>query len=467
MQSLQVSLKQNLVPHDKTWNEVLKILKVSVSQAYFTTWLAKTHIVSIDSREDRQLVEIGCPSPFIADGVEKRYFSIIQDALRQVTGVKNDLSFVVQQRVTEETKVNSPLFDYYKEEPKTIIDDLLKKSRISRGFTFENFAVSSSNALAHAAADAVSKSPGKAYNPLFLWGGVGVGKTHLMLSVGHRILTKNPEAKVLYCMGEEFTTEIVEAIRAKDTHSFKKRYRSLDLLMLDDVQFIAGKNTVQEEFFHTFNTLLREGGQIILTSDRPPSEIQKLEDRIRNRFEAGMIADIPAPDFELRTAIALNKAAERGFSLPMDAAQVIAVNFDNARRIEGFLTRLLTESQALKQPLSLDMVNKMLGKRVASDVVILNKAISPQDVIDIVCTYFSVSRRKILGEGRSKPIVYPRQILMYLLRVEYRISLQEVGRVIGGRDHTTIMHGAEKIVNNMSTNEVLRNDILGIKKMIS
>lgn len=449
----------------KLWKETLETIRVSVSAANFSTWLSKTHIVSVKPQaEDRQTIEIGCPSAFIADGVEKRYFWLIQDTLNQITGLKNDLVFAVHQ-VASNGQAKVPLFD--REEKEDNLPDLLKKARIRPGFTFDNFAVSSSNSLAQAAADAVSKNLGKAYNPLFLWGGVGVGKTHLMLAIGHRILRENKGARVLYCMGEEFTTEIVEAIRAKDTQSFKKRYRSLDLLMLDDVQFIAGKNTVQEEFFHTFNTLLREGGQVVLTSDRPPSEIQKLEDRLRNRFEAGMIADIAPADFELLTAISLNKASERGINLPMEVAQLIASNIDNPRRIEGFLTRLISESQAQKSPITTELVNKLLGKTTTSDAFFTRKAVSPPEIIDAVASYYSIAKRKLLGTSRSRPIVYPRQVLMYILREEYKLPLQEVGRVVGGRDHTTIMHGVNKISQMLSTSDSLRNDVLGIKRAIS
>jgi chromosomal replication initiator protein len=322
--------------------------------------------------------------------------------------------------------------------------------------------------MAWAAAEAVSKNLGKSYNPLFLWGGVGVGKTHLMLAIGHAALTKNPDLNVLYCMGEEFTTEIVEAIRNKSTQHFKRRYRNLDLIMVDDVQFIAGKNAVQEEFFHTFNTLLREGGQIVLTSDRPPSEIQKLEERLRSRFEAGLIIDISPPDMELRAAIALIKGEDRGLQLSMEVASLIASHIEGLRKLEGFLTRIWTEVQGDSTKVTVDLVNKLLGKIENRDDTMQNRrAIIPQDVVDAVAEYFSLGRRKLLGEGRARPIAVPRQVLMYILRVELGLPLQEVGHIVGGRDHTTVMHAVEKISKNISTDAALRQDIMGIKKTIS
>lgn len=456
------------------WKEALETIKVSVSGSNFSTWFSKTHIASIKSMGDElQMVEVGCPSTFVADGIEKRYIFLIQETLNQITKLKNELTFSVKQLPANGKHTdNEPLFTYQEEKTDYVQNDLeiLRKARIRPGFTFENFAVSTSNQMAWAAADAISKNPGSAYNPLFLWGGVGVGKTHLMLAIGHDMLKKDKSAKVLYCMGEEFTTEIVEAIRNKDTLSFKKRYRNLNLLMLDDVQFIAGKNTVQEEFFHTFNTLLREGGQVILTSDRPPSEIPKLEDRLRNRFEAGLIIDISPPDFELRAAIAINKAEEKGESLPMEVAQAIAANIDNPRRIEGFLTRLFTENSGLGHLITVDMVNKLLNKtgnlteeQIQSPV----RAAKPQAVIDRVSEYYSISKRKLLGSGRTQQIVLPRQLLMYLLRIEMGISLAETGRLIGGRDHTTIMHGVAKITDALSTNNTLKTDLMGIKKVLS
>ena len=459
----------------KIWKETLAVIKISISSANFSTWFSQTFITSIKQIDSsRQITEIACPSSFIASNIQIRYFGLIQDSLNQATGLKNDITFIVKQQTQQPNKkAEQPLFAPDEIEipgfDENTFREFLRKKRVRPGFTFDNFAVSSSNQMAWAASDAVSKNLGTSYNPLFLWGGVGLGKTHLMLAIADRALRQNPKLEVLYCMGEEFTTEIVEAIRTKTTHDFKKRYRNLKLLMLDDIQFIAGKNTVQEEFFHTFNTLLREGGQVVLTSDRPPSEIQKLEERLRSRFEAGLIIDISPPDFELRTAISLIKAQEKGISLSMEVAQAIAENIDNPRRIEGFLTRLLTETNEFQDKITLDLVYKILGKANSSQEKHISqiKAVLPQVFIDSVAQYYSLKKRHLLGNSRARPVSFPRQVLMYLLRTELGLPLEEVGHLVGDRDHTTVMHAVSKISTNLSTSSLLKNDILGIKKVIS
>ncbi|MBI2590365.1 MAG: chromosomal replication initiator protein DnaA [Candidatus Blackburnbacteria bacterium] len=452
---------------DQVWKNVLSTLKLSLSQANFQTWFSSTFIVSIKKISDiRQAIEIGCSSSFIADGIEKRYFDILQDALNQTTNLKNDITFIVRQKIKTDNKREEPLFANLQPQSSALVSDALKRVRIRPGFTFENFAVSGTNQMAHAAAEAVSKNPGYAYNPLFLYGGVGVGKTHLMLSVACELLKKDSETPMLYCMGEEFTNEIVDAIRNKTTPAFKNRYRKLKLLMVDDIQFIAGKTAVQEEFFHTFNTLQREGGQVILTSDRPPHEIERLEERLKSRFEAGLIVDIAPPDFELRAAITLIKSQERGLELPTEIAQVIAANIDSPRRIEGFLTKLNSHFTLTHETLTIELVNKLLGTS-NGDIQPYKKPVSPQSVINAVSNYYSLGKRSLLGDSRVQTVALPRQILMYILRIDLGLSLQEVGRLVGGRDHTTVMHAVDKISKNILEKGGLHEDILGIKKTIS
>lgn len=453
----------------KLWRMALDSLKISISPATFSTWFSRTFVSSIKVGEGARLfVEVACPSHFVADELEKRYFGLIQDALGSLLDKKIDLAFVVKQGQAAQVVDNpSPLFSTSdrEEEKKDLLHQALRRARLRAGFTFENFAVSATNQMAHAAADAVSKNPGRAYNPLFLWGGVGVGKTHLMLAIGHRVLSLAPDAPVLYCTAEEFTTEIVEAIRTKTTQEFKNHYRKLALLLVDDVQFLAGKKTIQEEFFHTFNALEKDGKQIVLTSDRPPSEIKELEERLKNRFEAGLIIDISPPDFELRAAISLIKAQERGIDLSMEVAQAIAANIDSPRRIEGFLTRLVSEATAKNEGVSVDLVTRLLGK--TNGAPIASRTILPQDFIRAVSDHFAIKKTSLLGAKRSRPIVVPRQILMYLLRVELGLPLQEVGRIVGGRDHTTVMHAVEKISGELSKNNAFRNDVLEIKRLLS
>lgn len=443
--------------NESLWKNVLEEIKLFLSKAIFQTLFQNSCLVSLENN----IATIGCPSSYIQNLIEARYYSLIKDILDRQTKQNNSLVFTVKPLVKKSGDLG-PLFSA--EEPAPAVFEN-QSANLRKDYTFENFAVSSINQLAYAAATAVAKNPGNAYNPLFFWGGTGVGKTHLMQAIGHEILKNKPQTKIIYCMGEEFTNEIINAIRSKTTDGFKKKYRSAKVLLLDDVQFIAGKTTVQEEFFHTFNTLQREGGQIVLTSDRPPEEIPKLEERLRSRFEAGLIIDTPAPDFELRTAILLIKAKQKGIELPMDIAQTISANIDSVRKIEGFLIRLLTEMEAKKVNLTPELVNSFLGK-ATEETGKLKKQIKPKEVIEAVAEYYHLKSSQLKSPTRLKNIVLPRQVLMYLLRTELGIPLIEVGNLLGGRDHTTIMHGVEKITNLLTNNEDLRVDISGIKQRI-
>jgi chromosomal replication initiator protein len=445
------------------WNDCLKSIKVNVSTAIFSTWFSQTHLVNVKSGEDRCLVEVGCNSSFVKSTIEGRYFGLVQDTLTKVLELPVDLIFVVKQAETKKGGADSPLFQQPTSDRKEF-QQRVAKSRIRPGFTFENFAVSSSNQMAYAAAEAVSKNPGSAYNPLFIWGGVGVGKTHLMSSIGYNILKGSTSENVYCCTGEEFTNDIVEGIRNKTTKAFRDKYRRLDALLIDDIQFIAGKDAVQEEFFHTFNSLVASGNQIIMTSDRPPPEISKLEERLRSRFEAGLIVDISSPDFELRCAIAQIKAQERGVELETDLVHVVAGNHDTARQIEGFVVRLISEASLKNTPISLELIEGLIGKGSSMNGGGIKA--SPKDVVEAVSRYFSLGKRSLLGSSRAKPVSLPRQILMYILRTELSLPLQEVGRVVGGRDHTTVMHAVDKITHLASKDINIRQDIRGIKNMI-
>lgn len=446
------------------WKDSMESIKVSVSPAIFSTWFSQTHLSSINRKEGRYIAKIGCSSSFVKSTIEGRYFGLIQDSLKKTLDADCDLIFIVKEspknKESVKTKAPAPLFEQ-EERMKEEIGINLSKARIRPGFTFENYAVSSSNQMAWAAAEAVSKDPGSSYNPLFIWGGVGVGKTHLMNAVGHYLIGEGIDGKVLFCTGEEFTNEIVEGIRKKTTIDFRNKYRKLAILIIDDIQFIAGKDAVQEEFFHTFNALVSEGGQVILASDRPPHEISKLEERLRSRFEAGLIVDISPPDFELRCAIVQIKAKERGIGIPMDLVQLIAGNINSARKMEGFLIRLSSEAKLKKTEITEDLIRSLLGKGIESNDQKIKA--TPNEVITAVSQYFSLGKRALLGTSRARPVSLPRQILMYLLRTQLNLPLQEVGRLVGGRDHTTVMHAVEKITHLASRDVQIRQDILGIK----
>jgi chromosomal replication initiator protein len=451
--------------NDQIWKDSLEIMKVSVSPAIYTTWFSQTHLAKLETINEKAIAEVGCPTSFAKNTIEARYFGLIQDSLSKVVGKKCELTFLVKTNPNSaktQTDTPTPLFSAEKGGEGTL--EALQRARIRPSFTFENFAVSGSNQMAHAAAEAVSQNLGNAYNPLFIWGGVGVGKTHLMASVGNYILRIDPAKKVFFCTGEDFTNDIVEGIRNKTTQAFRNKYRKLDLLLIDDIQFIAGKDTVQEEFFHTFNAVTSVGGQVILTSDRPPSEISKLEERLRSRFEAGLIVDVAPPDFELRCAITQIKAKEKGVDLTSEQAQTIAANSESARKIEGLLTRLLTEIHVKKAIVTNELIESLFAKNLEIGRNVPKS--TPDQVIDAVSKYYQIGKRLLLGDSRARPIARPRQVLMYLLRTHLGVPLEEVGWVIGGRDHTTVMHAVEKITQLATQDVQIREDILKIKRVI-
>lgn len=449
--------------NEKLWNDILGSIKVGVSSAIYTTWFAQTHLSKVEETETRYIVEVGCNSPYVKSTIEERYFGMLQDLVSKTLGKPSDLNFIVKSLPKTDIKIaESPLF-----QEKTVVKqdtkDALDRAGIRTYFTFENFAVSTSNQMAWAAAEAVSQSLGSAYNPLFIWGGVGIGKTHLMSAVGHSALTKNPDLTVICCTGEQFTNDIVDGIRNKSTASVRNKYRRLKLLLIDDIQFIAGKDAVQEEFFHTFNAIIGSGGQIILTSDKPPSEISKLEERLRSRFEAGLIVDITQPDFELRCAITQIKSVQKGLIIPMDIIQLIAGNLTTPRLIEGFLVKLFSAVKLHNQEITPNLVETLLQKKDGQEEQKLKA--QPAEIIAAVTKYYTLGKRLLLSNSRARPIARPRQILMYLLRIELGLPLDEVGRIIG-RDHTTVMHAVDKITQLASSDVKTREDIAGIKKIV-
>src|SRR4030042_6924639 len=448
------------------WSEIAESIKVSVSSAIYSTWFSQTHLSSIKKVGDRYFAEVGCSSSFVKSTIETRYFGLLQDLLTKSLNSPCDLYFVVKEDLDKISIKNigvAPLFEE-KRTSKEGVGEAIAKSRLRITFTFNNFAVSSSNKMAWAAADAVSKSLGSAYNPLFIWGGVGVGKTHLMSAIGHSALEQNPDTKVYFCTGEDLPNDIVEGIRNKTTQTFRNKYRKLNLLLIDDIQFIAGKDAVQEEFFHTFNALVSLGGQVVLTSDKPPSHISKLEERLRSRFEAGLIVDISPPDFELRCAILQIKTKQRGIKLPQPLVHMIAGNVDTPRKIEGFIVKLMSSINIKNTPITEELIENLIGKGEEGNGQKIKA--SPGEIINAVSKYYSLGKRSLLGDSRDRPIAQPRQLLMYLLRTYLSLPLEEVGRLVGGGDHTTVMHAVEKITKMASDNVQIREDLKGIKNML-
>jgi chromosomal replication initiator protein len=446
----------------KLWKSVLAELELSVSKATFQTHFAHSSLVSFAEG----VATIGFANPLMRTLVETRYYSLLKSVLDHHTKANTSLVFVVVPRKESLSPGEAgPLFGPQPEDAREVkAGEIAKRLHINPAMTFENFAVSTTNQMAHAAATAVAKTSG-AYNPLFFYGGVGVGKTHLMYAVANAILTKKPSLRVVYCMGEEFLNEIVEALQTKSMRQFKQKYRSAQLLMVDDVQFIAGKQTAQEEFFHTFNAVYREGGQIILTSDRSPSEISRLEDRLRSRFEGGLTVDISPPDFELRAAIVNIKANEMGLSVPPDAAQLVAANITDTRALEGFLRRLATRIATAPEPVTAELVSSMLSVKSEGPQKAA-KRVTAQEALDAVSSFFGIKPTTLKGPRRNRPIARPRQVFMYLCKVELGLTYNDIGGVLGGRDHTTVMHGVDTITRELSTNEGLRQAVSGIKQKL-
>jgi chromosomal replication initiator protein len=343
------------------------------------------------------------------------------------------VEFIIKQRAK---KKEEPLLTY---EPP--IEDLFGRAGLNSKYTFENFAVSSSNNVAFAAAQAVAKDPGRSYNPLFFYGGVGVGKTHLAQAAARTVLERNQESKILFCPGDKFTNELIESIQNKTTQQFRKKYRYLHILIVDDIQFIAGKQTIQEEFFHTFNSIVGAGGQVILTSDRPPHEIKNLEDRLRSRFSGGLIVDLQSPDFELRTAILLIKAKEKNIKIQMEAAKVVAEQISDTRALEGTLLSLYARILGKKEEIDLEEIDLYFQGTTEKKM----RRVSPQDVIHAVCSYYGIKPTVIKSAIRSDAVAFPRQIIMYILRKELHMKYEEIALTLRRKDHTTIMYAYEKI----------------------
>lgn len=446
----------------RVWKTVLDEIELLVSKPTFGAFFRPTKLLSLVDG----VVTISCNNAVSVNMMETRYYTLIKNLLDKHTKSNTSLVFKIQTRTIAGDSAG-PLFSEVlatsQSHPEKERETRLKNARLRPDFTFDTLAVSSSNHLAYAAATAVAASPGTSYNPLFLYGGVGVGKTHLMQAIGHEVIMKPGSIKVIYCAGEDFTNEIIEAMQTKTTKRFKDKYRSAQLLLIDDVQFLQGKLRVQEEFFHTFNAVQREGGQVVLTSDRPPHEIDKLEERLQSRFEGGLLVDIQNPDFELRCAILRIKAKQKGTELPIPIAQVLAANTDSVRKLEGMLTRLLTEAALKKQPLSEELARVIVG-RPLEETLQPKRMLSPKNVTEAVMRRYGVTLTQLRSSSRTRPLARPRQVLMYLLRVELNLSLEEVGMWVGGRDHTTVMHAVDTISSLLSTNVRFRDDVKWIKQ---
>lgn len=468
------------------WAQVLKTLVQEMPSASFSTWIKPLRIEKIDPvGEDRAVIELTADSSYVAQQAEIRCYAQLKRVIDRAAGRQCDLVFRYSlptnpstsspiptpspvpaahspgsganrpeaQSLFSQEAIRMPVVDRYKL--------AAQKSRLREDFSFDAIAVSSSNELAYAAAQAVAGNPGKSYNPLFIWGGVGVGKTHLMHAIGNHILRNRPDTPVLYCMGEEFLNEIIAAIRTKKTHEFKERYRHLQALLIDDIQFIAGKDTAQEEFFHTFNAIISTGGQIIMTSDRPPHEIHPIEDRLRSRFEGGLTIDIQQPTFELRTAIVLIKAQKLGLDLQMNLAQMVAAEVESTRKLEGVVFKLHSAHHFSNKPLDEHLVREVLGQE--SRPVLARQNLKPSAIVRAVTGHFHISANTLRGASRKQEHVLPRHIAMFLLKTELNIPHAEIGNMFGGKDHTSVMHAVGKIEREVKENSLIQQHVSAIR----
>jgi chromosomal replication initiator protein len=441
------------------WDSILTEIKKTVSEGNFATILKPTFLVSLED----DIATIGAPSQIMVGLLQKRFAEQIKLALRTHAGKDIDLIFIVKNnphQIKTESKT-TPLFekDSEKQQTKPFIGHL---PRVRQDFTFSNFAVSSTNQLAFVSAQRVAEKIGQSYNPLFIYGPVGVGKTHLMHAIANSAYQQAPEKKIIYTTSEEFTNEVVDAIRNNDTAKMKKRFRTAFVLLIDDIQFIEGKEKVQEELFHTFNILIDNGSQIVLTSDRPPQEIKRIEKRLSSRFAGGLTVDVGKPDLELKTAILQKKAEKFGHELPTEVALFMAENAEDTRSLEGLLLRIITQSTTNNAPINMELAEKALGHMVEEK----KEHLHSDDVVKAVCDFYMIKPTQLKGPKRDAALVRARQVCMYLLYVELKITHVEIGNLLGGRDHTTIMYGVDKIRALVENKEKVTEDISGIKRAI-
>ena len=448
-----------LMQKEELWQTVLAQIQFHISPANFETWFKNTYIFS----KKGGAVWIAVPNSFSKEWIESKYHKLILSTLHALDEEVKEINYVVEspnaKEKQEKEELNLSLPDQL-EFPEFTTD---KETNLNPRYIFENFIVGSFNELPHAAAVAVSREPGVVYNPLFIYGGVGLGKTHLLQAVGNEVAKKLSNKKVRYIPSEKFTSEVVLSIRNHNVENFKDKYRKIDVLIIDDIQFLAGKEKTQEEFFHIFNALYEKNKQIILSSDRPPKAIPALEERLRSRFEGGMIADISLPDLETRMAILKAKIQERKVSLPEDVLVYLANNIQkNIRELEGALNRMIAFQRLNKKEADIEIVKNLLKNILQSPKKIAN----PKKIIQAVAEFYDLKEKDILSVCRKREVVKPRQVVAYLLREDLKNSFPFIGRKIGGKDHTTAIHSYEKIRKEIATNDNLKEEITLIRQRV-
>lgn len=450
---------------EQNWDQILNKMKLEYcsSNISYNTWIAPLTVYEVKDDTVYILVKLRAS----LEHIEEKYLLPFKVCIAEVTGIEYEVAFVTDNQTVIQEKKESVL-------KRSRANAIFEKANLNPKYTFDTFVVGSNNNFAHAASLAVAESPGEIYNPLFIYGGVGLGKTHLMHSIAHFILENDPSKNVLYVTSETFTNELIDALKAGKTGSelsmtkFREKYRNNDVLLIDDIQFIIGKESTQEEFFHTFNHLHVSGRQIIISSDKPPKDIETLEARLRTRFEWGLIADISSPDYETRMAILRKKEELDGlekYHIPDDVMDYIAKNIkSNIRELEGSLNKLVALSNLENKPIDIPLAAEALKDMISPDD---NRAVTPELIIDIVSEHFNISIDDLKGKKRNREIVLPRQIVMYLCRQMTDTSLKAIGAFLGGKDHASINHGIKKIEEDIKKDEALNNTVNIIIKKIN
>lgn len=430
---------------DNLWQNCLEKLKKTLGEISFDTWVAPLHLKSLKDSK----IELEAPDMFFKNWIESNYLHQISQCLKDISGKEFELSLEVNPSLLKRktNKIFKSMGKTFKEEPQDSI-------RLNARFTFDKFIVGASNRMAHAASVAVSTAPGKSYNPLFLYGGVGLGKTHLMQGIAHEVLKRTPQTKIKYTSSERFTNELIASIQNRTTNKFRQKYRNIDVLIIDDIQFLSGKEAIQEEFFHTFNVLYDYHKQIIISSDRSPREIPRLEERLSSRFSWGLVVDIQPPDFETRVAILQKKLENEPVSLDIDILSFIAKHITtNIRELEGALIRIIAYSLIEQKEITLPLVKDIL-KDVLKEI---DKQITPDFIMEKVAETFSISSSDLKKAKRSKSLLFPRQVFMHLLREHTDLSLPEIGVLVGAKHHTTVLYALRKLQETLKKDERSKN----------
>ena len=435
---------------ESLWEQTCTMLSRDMPYVSYTTWVENNMVPGL-LQDDTLFISVKMDR--LIPTIQNKYADLIERRLSECAG--RPLRIVMLNKDEMNTRLERDQDDGEKDD---------NDPRLNPKYTFESFVVGNANRFAHAAALAVSESPGEAYNPLFIYGGVGLGKTHLMQAIGHFIHQTDPKKKILYMTSESFTNELISAIQQKKTYEFREKIRKVDVLMVDDVQFIAGRESTQQEFFNTFNELHNENKQIILTSDKPPKDIPRLEERLSSRFEWGLVADIQRPDVDTRVAILREKTTQEGIDVPDEVLQLIAGKIDsNIRELEGCLTRLVAYSGMVKQPITVELCEQAL-KEIFDQTK--KKQITADLIMQTVCDYYGLTTEDITGPTRKREITVPRQIAMFLTREMTGMSLPQIGGVFGGRDHTTVLHSCKTVEANMKSNTDIKAVVEDIKQLV-